>query len=407
VNSFFSLFVNRSSTINNEPVNKVSLIVIILVDIFILINVFTGLDDISNWHLSPNQAYPCYQEWQSYQTSYIKDLEFRFVQQAITSDRIEEAAKYKQAYLNLENDRLGKVSEVCLVHGELKDGVNNSTNKQISSKINDISEDISKLDRSSRNIESQYDSTLLEKIAGQPQNNSINTVNAGRAKQQIDRNNREISKLNQEINNLKNELIKKPEVISYISFLNDRTKFKETESGYNQAAFWYPSIQISFQSLFLLPLIAIALSIHNYSNRKGFGLVSLISWHLLVIFSIPLLLKIFEFLQVGIIFRFIFDIIEVLFGGLLFLVSYVYIFIIPLVGFLIIKFFQKITSNPKGKVTTRVQKSQCIRCAKKIRLHDLYCPYCGFDQYINCENCQTSTYKNLPFCKQCGHKQSS
>ncbi|GAB1539783.1 hypothetical protein NUACC21_24500 [Scytonema sp. NUACC21] len=38
-------FFSKSRTINNEPLNKVSLIVIILIDIFILINVFTGLDD--------------------------------------------------------------------------------------------------------------------------------------------------------------------------------------------------------------------------------------------------------------------------------------------------------------------------------------------------------------------------
>jgi hypothetical protein len=41
-------FFNNSRTVNNEPLNKVSLIVIILVDIFILINVFTGLNNIIN-----------------------------------------------------------------------------------------------------------------------------------------------------------------------------------------------------------------------------------------------------------------------------------------------------------------------------------------------------------------------
>ena len=52
----FRQFFRKSITINNEPLNKVSLIVIILIDIFILINVFTGLDDISLWHITPSQA---------------------------------------------------------------------------------------------------------------------------------------------------------------------------------------------------------------------------------------------------------------------------------------------------------------------------------------------------------------
>lgn len=51
-------FFRKTRTINNEPLNKVSLIVIILVDIFILINVFTGINDISGWYISPSQAYP-------------------------------------------------------------------------------------------------------------------------------------------------------------------------------------------------------------------------------------------------------------------------------------------------------------------------------------------------------------
>jgi hypothetical protein len=60
IRRLLSQFFNNSRTVNNEPLNKVSLIVVILVDIFILINVFTGLNNISQWHLSPYQAYPCY-----------------------------------------------------------------------------------------------------------------------------------------------------------------------------------------------------------------------------------------------------------------------------------------------------------------------------------------------------------
>ena len=43
------------------------------------------------------------------------------------------------------------------------------------------------------------------------------------------------------------------------------------------------------------------------------------------------LIKTFEFLQVGVIFEFIFNIIKTFFGGLIFLVSYVYILLIPLI----------------------------------------------------------------------------
>ncbi|MHC5830503.1 MAG: hypothetical protein ACYT04_84815, partial [Nostoc sp.] len=113
----------------------------------------------------------------------------------------------------------------------------------------------------------------------------------------------------------------------------------EVDKGYHQALFWYPSIQLAFQSLFLIPLILIALSVHKFAQGRGYGLISLISWHLLVIFFIPLIVKIFEFLQIGVIFKFFFKIISAIFGGLLFLISYIYILLIPIIGFGIIQFF--------------------------------------------------------------------
>ena len=400
-------FLSKSRKINNEPLNKVSLIVIILIDIFILVNVFTGLNDISRWNLDPSQAYPCYSEWANYQTQTNKntiDKKYEFFRLSLPDDNNTQS-RFRQLYQQTESGHLGKVSETCLQYADYKDKINNSANQQARKSIEQKQAEISKLQQSSRTIRSQYDSTLLEKIAGQSRNQSINSVEAEKAKQALDKNTRTISTLGKEVNNVKNELIAKPESLSFIAFLEDAGKFKEVEKGYQQASFWYPSIQFLFQSLFLLPLIFVALLVHKFAQRKGYGLISLISWHLLVIFFIPLILKIFEFLQVGVIFQFLFEIISALFGGLLFLISYVYILIIPLLGFGIIKFFQKVVFNPKSQVARRVQKSCCIKCAKTIRHHDSYCPHCGYYQYVECPNCHHLTYEHMPYCKQCGHSQ--
>ncbi|MBW4575624.1 MAG: hypothetical protein KME08_10110 [Aphanothece sp. CMT-3BRIN-NPC111] len=400
-------FFSKSRKINNEPLNKVSLIVIILIDIFILLNVFTGLDDISRWHIDPSQAYPCYSEWQNYRTQTNKDTidkKYEFLRLSLSYDTNTQS-NFQQTYQQAEEGHLGNVSEICLTYANYKDQINNSANQQALKAIDQKQAKISSLEQSNRTIRSQYDSTLLEKIAGQSRNQSINSVGAERAKQALDQNTSTISTLRKEISNLKNELIAKPESLSFIAFLNDDEKFNEVEKGYQQASFWYPSIQFGFQSLFLLPLIFVALLVHNFAQRKRYGLISLISWHLLVIFFIPLILKIFEFLQVGVIFQFLFDIISALFGGLLFLISYVYILIIPLIGFGIIKFFQKVVFNTKAQVARRIQQSCCIKCAKKIRHHDSYCPHCGYYQYVECQNCHNLTYEHMPYCKQCGHSQ--
>lgn len=405
IRRLFNQIFRKSRTINNQPLNTVSLIVIILIDIFILVNVFTGLDDISRWHLSPAQTYPCYSEWQNYRTKTNQSKDYEIIRAALPYDLNQPS--FQQIYQQAETGHLGKVSPTCLQYADVKDKVKNAANQQIIKTIDGQQNKISNLEQKNRNIRAQYDSTLLDKIAGQSPAQSINEVSAEKAKQNLEANNRQIATLKAEITNLKNQLLAKAESVSYLAFLTDENKFAEIEKGYKQAAFWYPSIQLSFQSFFLLPLILIAFLVHSYAQRRRYGLIALISWHLLIIFFIPLILKIFEFLQVGALFTFLFDIINAIFGGLLFLISYIYILLIPLVGFLIIKFFQQFVFNPKLQAANRVQNSRCINCAKKIRRGDRHCPHCGYYQYMECPNCHELTYKHLPHCKHCGHVQDA
>jgi predicted RNA-binding Zn-ribbon protein involved in translation (DUF1610 family) len=405
VRRFLSQFFNKSKTINNEPLNKVSLIVIILIDIFILINVFTGLNDISQWYISPSSAYPCYSQWQNYQTQSTKDRDYKTIQLSLRYNNNQPSQR--QIYQQAEVGHLGKVSTTCLKYAEYQDKINNSKNQQNVNAINKKQTRINQLKQANSSIRERYDTTLLEKIAGQPREQSINQISAEKAKLELEQNNRNISTLEKEIANLKKELLAQPESANFIAFLNKKEQFITTQKGYQQASFWYPSIQFAFQSIFLLPLILVALLVHNLAQRKGYGLITLMSWHLLVIFLIPLILKIFEFLQIGVLFQFLVDIVRALFGGLLFLISYVYILLVPLIGFGIIKFFQKIVFNPKVQAVSRVQKSRCIQCAKKIRHNDIYCPHCGYEQYVECQQCHELTYKKLSHCKHCGALQDA
>lgn len=401
---FIGRFINKTSTVNNEPLNKVSLIVIILIDIVILTNVFAGLSDISQWYIDPIAASPCYSEWNSYRTNQSPDRDFQAARSALSLNRTYESS-FRQRYQQAETGHLGKVTETCLTYADYKDKVYTADNQAKLKTIDQKQTSIVKLEEANSTIRSQYDSTLLEKIAGQPREQSINAVGAEKAKQELDQNNLKITALKQEIATLKQTLLAKPNVASFLSFLKDAASFSQVESAFKSASFWYPSIQLIFQAVFLLPLIAIALFVHNMAQHRGYGLIALMSWHLLVIFLIPLVLKVFEFLQIGVLFQFIFDIIRVLLGGLLFLVSYVYILLIPVIGFGIIKFFQRIVFNPKLQAAGRVQKSRCIRCAKRLQPTDTHCPHCGYGQYVECHACHNLTHKLLPYCRECGTPQ--
>jgi predicted RNA-binding Zn-ribbon protein involved in translation (DUF1610 family) len=403
-NRLLSRFFNKSGTINSEPLNKVSLVVIIVIDIFILVNVFVGLQDISQWYLSPYQAYPCYDGWQSYRTDTTPDKDYNKLRETLSRD-LNADTNYQEFYAQGGIDHLGKVSDICLDYGRIKDQVNLANNQKIVAEIETRQQSIDILQATNQKIRDQYDSTLLEKIAGQNPEDSINLVEAAKAKQQLDQNSQKIIKIKQEIDSLKQTLMAKPESTEFLAFLKNSDRFSQLEKGYDSASFWYPSIQLAFQGLFLLPLIFVTLWIHRWAQNKNYGLMALMSWHLLVIFFVPLVIKTFEFLQVGFLFETVLQIITVLFGGLLFLVSYVYILVIPLLGFGLIRFFQRFVFNPKVQAAGRVQKSRCIQCAKRIQVNDSYCPHCGYYQYMECTNCQNLTYKYLPYCKHCGQSQ--
>lgn len=403
IRRFWNQFFKKSRKVNNEPLNKASLFVIIVIDIFILINVFTGLNDISRWHISPQQAYPCYSEWDTYRKSTTADKDYEIIQSSLFI--VDVFRTRQESYKEVEDRQLGKVSETCLQYAQYQDQTNVPQNIQILENIKQKENEVSQFEQKNQSIRSQYDSTLLDKIAGQSPDQSINTVGAEKAKQELDQNNQKISTLKQEIANLKKKLVATPESINFLDFLQADSNFNPLAANYQKASFWYPSIQFAFQSLFLVPLILIALFVHNFAQRREYGLVSLISWHLLVIFCIPLLLKVFEFLQFGVLFSFLLDIFNTLLGGLLFLISYIYILLIPVLGFAIIQLFQKVILNTKAQAVRRVQNSRCTNCAKKIRPHDTYCPHCGSYQYIECPNCHTLTYKYLSYCHHCGTAQ--
>ncbi len=392
-----------------------SLIVILLVDLFILTNVFAGLDDISRWHLNPTQAHPCYSEWNSYRTKTTNGKDYDVIRQAILlktrdvdsydysspSPQVDLSQKYKEDVKN----KLGTISNICFEYAGIRDKINTSENQKTVVSIDRQQADISKLESANQTIKSQYDSSLLDKIAGQERDRSINQVGAEKAKQILEQNNVKISTLKQKNTELENVLVAKPESSAFISILKDSNKFNLLKSSYDRASFWYPSIQFGFQFIFLLPLLLGALVVNNFAQRRGYGLIALISWHLLVIFLIPLLFKVLEFLQIGVIFNLISSIVYQLFGSLLFLISYIYILLVPLIGFGLIKVFQEFVFNSKIQTANRVQKSQCVNCARKIRSSDIYCPHCSYYQLSECQNCHHLTYKNLPYCNQCGHSQ--
>jgi predicted RNA-binding Zn-ribbon protein involved in translation (DUF1610 family) len=392
----FQRFFRKSSTLNRQPLNAASLIVIALVDIFILVNVFIGLNDVSSWPLSPTSTYPCYSEWRTYRESKVAGKDYEIVRQSIG---------IQPDTTSIERGHLGKVNAACLSYGSLKDALRTPEYEKAVDSIDANLIKIGNLENSNTKIRSQYDSTLLEKVAGQARSQSINGVSAEQAREKIATNDAAIAVFKQDTTELKKNLLAQPSVLAFLSRLQDSSAWEMVAAGQRHAAFWYPSIQLGFQALFLLPLILVSLAIHRFALRKNYGLVALITWHLLIIALVPALFKLFEFLQVGVFFQWIATTVMGIFGGLLFLASYVQILVIPLAGFALIKLIQRLgksSGKPQVKAAMRIALSQCLSCGKKVRSGDIHCAHCGYQQLSPCPTCDTLTHRHMPHCTHCG-----
>ncbi len=400
----FRRLFRQAHTVNHEPVNRASLAVIILIDLFILFNLFSGLSDISRWPLSPDQAYPCQSTWAGYRRQTEGDRDYDMLRNTIRF--IDEPAfSWATDYRARAEGHLGQVSGQCLEYGAIADALNTAENRDLLSRLDQTQRAIATLEQENQTIRSQYDSTLLEQIAGQPQSQSINQVDATQARATLERNQISLEQRRQQERDLQAQLAQTPTSQAFLTLLKDDHQFQAVDRGFQRASFWHPTVQLLFQGLFLLPLVGVAWGVYRAAERRGYGLVALQSWHLLVIFSIPLVIKLFEVLQFGALFSWLSQVVVGLLGGLLFLINYLYIVLVPLVGYGLIKFFQKVVLNPRLQVAGRVQKQKCIRCAKKLHPGDAYCPHCGYSQAVACHHCHQPTYPYLSYCRHCGAHQ--
>jgi predicted RNA-binding Zn-ribbon protein involved in translation (DUF1610 family) len=396
-----SRLIRKSTHLDHEPINKVSIGVLILIDLFVLVNVFGGLGSIAQWPLSPYEEFPCYSAYENYQTADKKDVF------TLNAQTIENIVNENPPLLNSfpeQSRRLGRPSNLCDRLTQLERAVDTKANIQIKKQIQQSRTEISGLERENRTLQSQYDSTLLEKIAGQDPSKSINKVSADRIKSEIETNKNKIKVQQAQVKQRQTQLVQDPNAAAYLQLLNDNSAYSKVKEGFKSAEFWYPNKQLLLQTLFLLPLIEIAYIWHSTATRRNRGLQALLSWHLLLIFCIPLLIKIFEFVQFGNLVNILISGIVAILGGLVFIASYALILIIPLLGFGIIKFLQRFVFNAKVQAKNRIQKVRCLQCNSKLRLTDEFCPHCGFEQFMDCSNCHQPTYKFTNFCSTCGHK---
>jgi RNA polymerase subunit RPABC4/transcription elongation factor Spt4 len=392
----FSRIKSNLTSLDNQPLGKAALIIIIFLDIFILTSIFDGLDKHTRQLSSPDEyiPYSCREivlnrDWNP--TNRIDNLSGIIL-------------SYSNSYYPIEEKKKGR-HPVCAPYLDLLDQVKNDKGLvTLFDDRNKFEREARDLQREINNLKGAYDTSLLETIAKQKEGqanvdtikkdiqtktNSLNTLRA------------QIVALEQKINGngtirlLWGKLESLPPA--------DREKLR---SDLRRLYFWHPVKRLGMQLIFLLPLFAVFYFWNSASIRKNRDSQTLVSSHLLVVSFIPIFFKIIETVYDIIpkkLLKKLIDLLESL--KLVALWNYLIIAIAVAAALFLIYIFQKKLFSRDKLMERRIAKGLCQQCGKRLPSGSQACPFCGFGQFKACSACGQTTPVFGKYCKACGKAQ--
>lgn len=376
-----------------EPLSKLSLIVIIFLDIFILSTLFSGLEEHTDQLTSPDEYIP----------AICRDM--------VIQDNGEKAEKLNrlantalQYHRNpIEEQRRRELHPICMRFREtIEPVIKNSEIMHLFEMRERLSQKYTTTENELNQLKSSYDTYLLEKISGEAKQEK---PNISAIKLNLTQKREQLNRILGQINSVESRINSNTEIVG---ILDDIEKLKsdnreELKSDIKNLNFWFPVKRLLMQLIFLLPLFLLFYFWYSRSIRRGLGLQTLISSHLLVITFIPIFFKIFEAIY-DIIPKKLLKAFWELLVSLKLVALWHYLIIIISIGVAILCIYniQKKLFSREKLIEKRITKGCCLHCGKKIPPSAQACPFCGFKQYRNCSNCGRETFIYGRFCKECG-----
>ncbi len=386
------------TSLDEQPLSKAALVIILFLDIFILIAIFNGLDRHTRQFSSPDEYIPnaCREivinrHWNS--TNRMDNLS-----QIIIS--------YSNSYYRIDEKKKGR-HPICVPYIDLLDQIKNDK------ALTGIFEERSKAGREAgelqqriNNLKGAYDTSLLETIAGQQESRT-----------NVDATKREFQQKTNALNTLNNRIASLDQTISgdakvkllwgKLQGLQEQDREKLL-SDLRRLNFWYPVTRLGMQMIFLLPLFAFFYAWNNASLRKNRGVQTLVSSHLLGVSFIPIFCKIIETLYdiiPKILLKKIIDLLESL--KLVAIWHYLVIALAVAAALFLIYIFQRKLFSREKLVERRISKGECQQCGKHLPTESYACPFCGFAQFKSCSSCNKLMHVHGKYCRECGKTSTS
>ncbi len=391
----FSKIKTHLTSLDNQPLSKAALVIILFLDIFILVSIFNGLDAHTKQLSSPDEyiPYTCREivvnrQWNP--TNRINNLS-----QIIISS----SSSYYR-----EEENKNKQHPVCVPYLNLVDQIKSDKALiSIFEERNKYELEAKQLQREIDNLKGAYDTSLLETIAKKQESRT----KVAATKEEFQKKTAALDALKSRIAILEQAIDSDAKIKLLWEKLQalqeqDRQKLLSDLRTLN---FWYPVKKLGMQMIFLLPLFIVFYAWNNVSIKRNRGLQTLVSSHLLGISFIPILCKIIETLYDIIpqkLLRKLIDLLESF--KLVAIWHYLVIALSVAAALFLIYIFQKKLFSNERLVERRISKGECQQCGKHLPAGSRACPFCGFVQFKTCDTCNNLMHVHGKYCRKCGQK---
>ncbi len=385
---------NSLISLDNQPLSKATLVILLFLDIFILMAIFNGLGAHTRQLSTPQEYIPS------------SCREMLIERNWTPTNRIENLSQLVNGHNNSYTYRTQPVRHerhpACAPCLTLLDQIKND--KALVSNFDErmkAEREIRELQRRIDQLKGSYDTALLEAIAQQPE-----------PAIEVDATKIEFKQKSSRLNSLKTRVAELDELINanptvaalWVKLQSSQASDRQTLlAELRTLNFWYPVKKFGMQMLFLLPLFAIFYLWNNAAIRGNRSLQTLVSAHLLVIAFIPIFCKMIEAIYDIIPKQLLHKLIALL-TALKLVAIWHYLIIVIAIGaaLLLIYIFQKKLFSREKLLERRIAKGECQQCGKHLPSGARACPFCGYLQFSLCTACGKPKHAQARHCWACG-----
>ena len=388
-------FRQRLGRLDDQPLSRATLGVVVFLDLFVLGAIFGGLADHTAQLAGPDARVPplC--------RSLVIDAEWNATNRL---DRLAGMVSAYQAAPRFEPARPDRrlqhplCAPIVAAYEAIRDDAGLARSLEESQRLRRETQDLrTELAR----MKGAYDTRLLETIAGkQPEGKDTAAIARTMAEK--------TAVLDERVGAqamLDASLEQDPRVralFDRVASVSDaeRTALRDALRRLN---FWYPAQRLGMEMLFLLPLLAAFYFWNAKSIAANRPFQTLVSSHLLVVVLIPVFFKIAELVYDIIPRRLLRQLIELLESlGLVALWHYLLIALAIVAALALAYLFQKKLFSREKLMQRRIAKGQCQACGQRLPPDSAYCPACGSAQFRTCSRCNALTHVHGRYCRACG-----